>query len=195
MDKGNKLSLERESSADNLSELITKELVDLGFENAFFDVKISKIEPFKLGINKVEFGFTPNAGEEMRDLKLVASSGEMSRVMLAVKNVLSKQDDIPILIFDEIDANIGGKIANSVGNKLQKISKPSINLHYAFTTSCIFWLKSYFVSKSVVNGRTYSKMKVLDSNERPEEIARMLSGDKESKISIEHAKSLLIDES
>ena len=63
MDKGNKLSLERESSADNLSELITKELVDLGFENAFFDVKISKIEPFKLGINKVEFGFTPNAGE------------------------------------------------------------------------------------------------------------------------------------
>ena len=196
MDKGNKLSLERESSADNLSELITKELVDLGFENAFFDVKISKIEPFKLGINKVEFGFTPNAGEEMRDLKLVASSGEMSRVMLAVKNVLSKQDDIPILIFDEIDANIGGKIANSVGNKLQKISKNHQLIcitHLPQVAS--FGSNHIFVSKSVVNGRTYSKMKVLDSNERPEEIARMLSGDKESKISIEHAKSLLVDES
>ena len=144
MDKGNKLSLEKSHLLDNLSELITKELVDLGFENAFFDVKISKIEPFKLGINKVEFGFTPIFGEEMRDLKLVASSGEMSRVMLAVKNVLSKQDDIPILIFDEIDANIGGKYLNSVGNSFKKFHQL---ICITFTTSCIFWLQIIFCFK------------------------------------------------
>ena len=101
-----------------------------------------------------------------------------------------------VKVFDEIDANIGGKIANSVGNKLQKISKNHQLIcitHLPQVAS--FGSNHIFVSKSVVNGRTYSKMKVLDSNERPEEIARMLSGDKESKISIEHAKSLLVDES
>ena len=192
VDLGKILSDQRDISSDNLSELITKELIDLGFENAFFDINLTSVDPYKMGIDEVSFGFSPNAGEEMRDLKLIASSGEMSRVMLAVKNVLSKQDNIPILVFDEIDANIGGEIANAVGVKLKKISEN----HQVICITHLPQVASQgsnhiHVSKSVIDGRTFSSMKVLNKKDRPKEIARMLSGDEKSEISIKHAKSLL----
>ena len=192
LDLGKILSDQRESSADNLSGLITKELVDLGFEHAFFDINLISVDPYKMGLDEISFGFSPNTGEDMRDLKLIASSGEMSRVMLAVKNVLSKQDNIPILVFDEIDANIGGEIANAVGAKLKKISEKHQVICITHLPQVASQESNHIhVSKSVIDGRTFSTMKVLNKDNRPLEIARMLSGDEKSDISIKHAKSLL----
>ena len=119
---GEALRARREMVADHLSECITKSLAELGFEHGFFDITLEVKDPAPNGMDTIEFGFAPNAGEEMRPLRAIASSGEISRVMLAVKAVLAEQDQIPVLVFDEIDANIGGEIGGAVGRKLAQVA-------------------------------------------------------------------------
>ena len=112
--------------------------------------------------------------------------------MHASGNVLSKQDNVPILVFDEIDANIGGEIANAVGEKLKKISEKHQVICITHLPQVASQESNHIhVSKSVIDGRTFSTMNVLNKDNRPLEIARMLSGDETSEISIKHAKSLL----
>ncbi|WP_372809197.1 DNA repair protein RecN [Pontiella sp.] len=189
---GKTLRSRRENVADHLSESITRELVDIGFEHGFFDVQINPCEPGPSGMDAIEFGFAPNAGEDMRPLRMIASSGEISRVMLATKAVLAKQDQIPVLVFDEIDANIGGEIGGAVGRKLAQVAKSHQLLcitHLPQVAAC--GTTHLAVSKKVEDGRTYTEVELLDRESRPEEIARMLGGRDSTNVTLQHAKEML----
>ena len=189
---GLSLRAKRENVADHLSECITRELVDIGFEYGFFDVQINPCEPGPSGMDEVEFGFAPNAGEDMRPLRMIASSGEISRVMLATKAVLAKQDRVPVLVFDEIDANIGGEIGGAVGRKLAQVAQSHQLIcitHLPQVAAC--GATHLAVSKKVKEGRTYTEVELLDSESRPDEIARMLGGKDSTGVTLQHARELL----
>jgi len=176
--------------ADNLSESITKELVDIGFEHGFFDVQLMPCKPGPSGMDEIDFGFAPNAGEEMRPLRMIASSGEISRVMLATKAVLARHDQIPVLVFDEIDANVGGEIGGAVGRKLAQVAECHQLIcitHLPQVAAC--GTTHLAVSKSVVDGRTYTEVRLLDPESRPAEIARMLGGS--TPTTLQHAQEML----
>lgn len=189
---GLELRSQRENVADHLSECITRELVDIGFEHGFFDVQINPCDPSPSGLDEIEFGFAPNAGEDMRPLRMIASSGEISRVMLATKAVLAKQDRIPVLVFDEIDANIGGEIGGAVGRKLAQVAECHQLLcitHLPQVAAC--GTTHLAVSKKVEDGRTYTEVELLDEDTRPDEIARMLGGKDSTNVTLQHAKEML----
>ncbi|VGO14139.1 DNA repair protein RecN [Pontiella desulfatans] len=189
---GLKLRSARENVADNLSECVTRELVDIGFEHGFFDVQINPCPPGASGMDEIEFGFAPNAGEDMRPLRMIASSGEISRVMLATKAVLAKQDQIPVLVFDEIDANIGGEIGGAVGRKLAQVARCHQLLcitHLPQVAAC--GTTHLAVSKKVEDGRTFTEVELLDDETRPEEIARMLGGKDSTNVTLQHAREML----
>ncbi|QBG46506.1 DNA repair protein RecN [Verrucomicrobia bacterium S94] len=189
---GAKLRAARENVADHLSECITRELVDIGFEHGFFDVQISPCEPTPTGMDVIDFGFAPNAGEDMRPLRMIASSGEISRVMLATKAVLAKQDRIPVLVFDEIDANIGGEIGGAVGRKLAEVARHHQLLcitHLPQVAAC--GDRHLAVSKKVEDGRTFTEVELLDDETRPEELARMLGGKDSTNVTLQHAREML----
>ena len=182
----------RENTADYLSECITRELVDIGFEHGFFDVQLSPCEPGPSGMDEIEFGFAPNAGEDMRPLRMIASSGEISRVMLATKAVLAKQDRIPVLVFDEIDANIGGEIGGAVGRKLAQVAQNHQLIcitHLPQVAAC--GTTHLAVSKKVFDGRTFTEVELLDAESRPNEIARMLGGRDSTGTTLQHAREML----
>jgi len=189
---GLELRGKRENVADHLSGCITKELVDIGFEHGFFDVQITPCSPGPSGMDEIEFGFAPNAGEDMRPLRMIASSGEISRVMLATKAVLARHDRIPVLVFDEIDANVGGEIGGAVGRKLAQVAE-------CHQLICITHLPQVAVcgtthlavSKKVEDGRTYTEVQLLDEESRPEEIARMLGGKDSTNVTLRHAEEML----
>ena len=183
----------RTNYSEKLSCKINKELKELEMKNAKFNIKIDFSEENnfnKNGLDKVEFMISTNVGEEEKSLIKIASGGEMSRIMLAIKSVLADVDETPIVIFDEIDTGISGKAANSTGEKMKKISKTHQVL-------CVTHLASiaakgdynYFVSKKVENGKTKTHIKKLNENELLEEIARISSGTV-STITINHAKEL-----
>ena len=187
-----KLSEKRKKATSKLSKNISEQLADLGFNGSYFEIKIDKTTPNSSGFDHVEFCFAPNKGEGSKPIKDIASSGEISRVMLAAKTVLAKIDQVPVLIFDEIDANIGGVVATKVANKLVELGKQ----HQIF---CITHMpqvaaggKTHFrVEKNVYNDRTYTEMKLLENEDRVEEIARMLGGTEISTVVKDHAKELL----
>ena len=189
---GLKLRSLRENVADNLSECVTRELVDIGFEHGFFDVQLVPAPPGPSGMDEIDFGFAPNAGEDMRPLRMIASSGEISRVMLATKAVLAKQDQIPVLVFDEIDANIGGEIGGAVGRKLAQVAECHQLLcitHLPQVAAC--GTTHLAVSKKVEDGRTFTEVELLDHESRPEEIARMLGGKDSTNVTLQHAQEML----
>ena len=182
----------REKYSEELSTKINKELKDLEMKNAKFSVNIEFLqEKFNInGLDKVEFMISTNVGDEAKSLIKIASGGEMSRIMLAIKNVLTDVDKIPVIIFDEIDTGISGIAANSTGEKMKQISKKHQVL-------CVTHLASiaakgdynYFVSKEVKDEKTKTKIKLLSEQEVLEEIARISSG-AITDISINHAKEL-----
>ena len=189
---GEALRARREMVADQLSECITKSLAELGFEHGFFDITLEVKDPAPNGMDLIEFGFAPNAGEEMRPLRAIASSGEISRVMLAVKAVLAEQDKIPVLVFDEIDANIGGEIGGAVGRKLAHVAGNHQLLcitHLPQVAAC--GNTHLAVTKRVDAGRTFTEVNLLDEETRPVELARMLGGSETGDVSLEHAKAML----
>lgn len=189
---GLELRTKRVEVAERLSECITRELVDIGFEHGFFDVRIIPCNPAPSGMDEAEFGFAPNAGETMRPLRMIASSGEISRVMLAIKAVLAKQDRMPVLVFDEIDANIGGEIGGAVGRKLAQVARSHQLIcitHLPQVAAC--GTTHLAVSKKVENGRTFTKVQFLDPDARPDEIARMLGGKDSTKVTLQHAREML----
>ena len=177
---GKKINLIRTQYASKLSDNINQELIDLEMKNAKINVKVEYIENefFKTGKDIVKFYITTNLGEDEKELSKIASGGEMSRTMLAIKKVLADTDNIPVLIFDEIDTGISGKAANSVANKLKTIA----NKHQVM---CISHLPNiaaiadynYFISKNVKEDRTKTQIKLLKENEVIEEIARISSGE------------------
>ena len=143
------------------------------------------------GIDKVEYLISPNIGEELKPLSKIASGGELSRVMLALKGILAKGDKIPVLIFDEIDAGIGGRAAETVGQKLKSLSAS----HQVICITHLPQIASYAdthlkIEKKIKAKRTTVEVRKIEKDERTVEIARMLSGDS-SEVSIKHAKEML----
>lgn len=172
------LSKERKEYAPKLAQAVSKQLKFLGFKQSQFEIKIEpRTEPNSRGLDEVDFVFAPNPGESARPLRSIASSGEMARVMLALKSVLAEQDGIPILIFDEIDANVGGETALAVGERLRKLAD-------GHQVLCITHLpqvaaaghRHFRVEKKTSKGRTTTQLADLDNGERKEELGRMFGG-------------------
>ena len=154
--------------------------------------KGKKIKVTENGIDRVEFLISTNAGEELRQLKKVASGGELSRVMLAVKSILARLDNVSTLVFDEIDTGIGGETAYNVGKKLKSISKDKQVICITHLAQIASMGDSNFkVHKFEEQGRTKTSIKALSDEERINEIARMLGGDNMGGKSIEYAKEMI----
>jgi DNA repair protein RecN (Recombination protein N) len=190
--KADALTKSRTQAAGKLARAITKELHDLGFLKSGFAVDLAACAPGPHGADLISFGFAPNPGEPMRPLKAIASSGEISRVMLAVKAVLAAHDSIPVLVFDEIDANIGGEIGRVVGQKMRHVAETHqvISITH-LPQSAVYGHQHYVVSKEVVKGRTRMQVEVLDDEHRVDEIARMLGGKGLTSVIESHARELL----
>lgn len=189
---GAELSEKRAAAGEKLSRLVTRQLRDLGFLKAKFYVAFEEVEPGPGGCEKVCYMFEPNPGESARPLADIASSGEIARVMLALKSVLALNDGADTVIFDEIDANVGGEVAMRVGEKMRLIgSKRQVIAITHLPQSAVFAMRHLVVSKSVVCGRTLTAVKEVAGKERITEIARMLGGEATMPIVAEHAKELL----
>lgn len=186
------LTGERKKAAVKLSKSITGELQSLGFKHGSFSAALYAAEPGPSGCDLVDFGFAPNAGEEMRPLKAIASSGEISRVMLAVKAVLARHDRIPVLIFDEIDANVGGEMGNAIGKRLAAIAGTHQVICITHLPQVAAYGKHHFqVIKEVKAGRTITTISEVSETSRVNEIARMLGGKDITSVVTEHARELL----
>ena len=181
----------RTKAAPKLSENIRRNLRDLGFRQSEFDAKLAALdEPRPTGFDSVELLFSPNPGEPLKPLRAIASSGEISRLMLAIKSALAAHDAIPLLVFDEIDTNVGGEIAHAVGAKMQTLGRDHQVICITHLPQVAATASSHFVvTKEVVGGRTYSQLCEVRGKSRQEEIARMLGGKSES--ALELAASLL----
>ena len=184
-----KLSEKRKDVSAKFAKQVVKSLKTLGFLKAGFHVEFAYAAPSARGSDAIEFMFTANPGEPPHPLRKVASSGEISRVMLSLKTVLADADSVPILVFDEIDVNIGGKTAVTVGQELKALSKT----HQLFCISHLPQVaaaatRHYKVDKAVQNGRTMTSVVLLEQNQRKKEISRMLGG---SKAADNHAEELL----
>ena len=193
---GQELSTQRRKLSAPLRKAVTRQLKDLGFQQSQFEPAL-EVEnsgfPSAIsasGFDRLEFLFAPNPGEPAHPLRAIASSGEMARVMLALKTVLAAEDEIPVLVFDEVDANIGGEVANAVGEKMRQIAGQRQVL-------CITHLPQvaaqgtahYQVTKQLKAGRTVSEITLLDPAGRVTELARMLGG--QSDAARQHAQVLL----
>ena len=183
----------RLTAAEKLAPAITAELQALGFEHGAFGIQLPPAEtPTAAGLDRAEFGFAPNVGEPMRPLRAIASSGEISRVMLAIKVVLAEADKIPLLVFDEIDANVGGETAHAVGRKLAQAAKRRQVVaitHLPPVAAC--GAHHFAVRKFVRDGRTHTTVAPLDADARVEELARMLGGRESTSVALRHAAELL----
>lgn len=192
LDAGKSLKAARSKVAGKLAEAITRELQALGFAHARFGVDVTDAEPGPAGCDHVEFGFEPNMGEGMRPLRQIASSGEISRVMLATKAVLARHDRIPVLVFDEIDANIGGETGGAVGRKLKAVAEHHQILCITHLPQVAMYGASQFaVRKTVVDQRTRTEVVPLEGDARVEEMARMLGGRELTELTLDQAKQML----
>jgi DNA repair protein RecN (Recombination protein N) len=189
---GKKLREKRAKAAANMAEEITGHLRDLGFAHGVFSVELSDAEPRATGMDEVEFGFAPNLGESKKPLRDIASSGEISRVMLATKAVLAVHDRIPVLVFDEVDANVGGEMGSAIGRKLKVLAAARQVLCITHLPQVAAMGSTHFAVKKEVKGqRTLSLVDHLDEDARVDEIARMLGGRGVTSAVMQHARELL----
>lgn len=188
------LSGERKKLAKKLEQDVEKELKELNLKNCRFKISFAKEEELTLhGFDKVEFLISPNPGESLKPLAKIASGGEVSRIMLALKIALIKADPVPSLIFDEIDSGIGGKTAAEVGKKLVYLSSSHQIVCITHLPQIASFADShFFVSKEVKQKETTTKVVALDSKGKLEELSRMLSGVGVSDITKKHAEELLL---
>lgn len=187
----NQIHMLRFNFAEILSEKINQILTELEMKNANIHIHIEEQDEFlENGKDFVEFYIRTNLGEEEKPLSKIASGGEMSRIMLAIKKVLAEVDQVPVLIFDEIDTGISGKAANCVADMLSTISKNHQILCISHLPNIAAMADShYFISKQVEENRTYTKIQVLQEHEVIEEIARISSGEVND-VTIQYAKKL-----
>ena len=188
-----KISSLRGAAARKLAKAVDAILPDLGMNGGRFTATlIDRAAPDENGAEEIEFRVALNVGHEARPLARVASGGELSRVMLAVKTILARADAVPTLVFDEVDAGIGGKVGLQVGDTLRRVAAH----HQVFAISHLPQIAArahnhIVVAKAARGGVTTADISVLDGSTRVVEIARMLGGDPESKVSRAHAKELL----
>lgn len=176
--RGAVLGKKRAEAAPRLASEIAAHLADLGFRQSVFEIALEPCdEPRASGLESIDFLFGPNPGEAVKPLRVIASSGEMSRVMLAVKSALADQDRIPLMVFDEIDANVGGEIAGAVGEKMAYLGER----HQVVAITHMPQVAArahhhYFVAKEVVGDATISTLVPIAGEKRVAELARMLGG-------------------
>ncbi len=202
--KGNELTQKRLAAAEKLSPLIKEELHELGIPHGRFCAQITSPllndknhEPSSAnsyGFDQIEFLISPNPGEDLKPLRKIASGGEISRVMLALKHQLAKVDKTPVLVFDEIDANIGGRMGEVIGEKLSSIARS----HQVICITHLPQIASYAdeqwkVNKVVKNGKTFSTIENLSGDTRLEEIADMIRGSEKTEITRKQAQEMLRD--
>lgn len=186
----NALTIARNKILPKLNLGVVQQLQDLGFRQSHFEVTLSPSNMSPTGADAAEFLFAPNPGEPPQPLRAIASSGEMARVMLAIKTVLAAQDQIPLLIFDEVDANVGGETARVVGEKMQQIGKQRQVLCITHLPPVAAVAAQHFVvEKEISDGRTISKITRLDHEQRITELARMLGG--QTSAARQHAEEML----
>jgi DNA repair protein RecN (Recombination protein N) len=183
---GEQLRKLRAKAAPKLSENIRRNLRDLGFRQSEFEAKLGALDkPRPSGFDSVELLFSPNPGEPLKPLRAIASSGEISRLMLAIKSALAAHDAIPLLVFDEIDTNVGGEIAHAVGAKMKTLGRDHQVLCITHLPQVAATASSHFVvTKDVVSGRTFSNLHEVTGKARQEEIARMLGGKNDSALKL-----------
>ena len=183
---GDALRKLRRKAAPKLSENIRQNLRNLGFRQSEFEAKLAAFdEPRPNGFDSVELLFSPNPGEPLKSLRAIASSGEISRLMLAIKSALAAHDAIPLLVFDEIDTNVGGEIAHAVGAKMQTLGRDHQVICITHLPQVAATASSHFVvTKDVTHGRTFSNLREVTGKGRQEEIARMLGSKSASALKL-----------
>lgn len=188
-----KLSKQRKKSAKKLEKMIHEQLSALYMDKAVFEIKfLNNSKLYSKGIDKVEFYIQTNPGEEMGPLAKIASGGELSRIMLALKTIFSQKMGVTSIIFDEVDTGVSGRVAQAIAEKISQISNNSQVL-------CITHLPQvaaiadnhYYISKSVNDGRTETLLEELDEKQKIREIARMLSGSEITELTLKHAEELI----
>ncbi len=187
-----KLTSARKKYAAEIENLLVAELYDLGMKNTAFKIKFEEKSPSQNGQDDVEFTFSANIGQDLKSVSKTASGGEISRLMLAIKNIFYKVDGVDSLLFDEVDSGISGEIGNKIALKLKNIANDSQII-------CISHLPQvasvanhfYLVKKEIKNNQTESSINILSKNENFIEIARLIEGDSLSDTSIQYAKELL----
>lgn len=187
------LTATRKKAAPKLQEAFLEHARQLGFRQSLFEVALTSMdEPGPHGAEEVDFLFGPNPGEPLKALRLIASSGELARVMLALKSALAGQDDTPLLVFDEIDANVGGEIARAVGMKMRELGQEHQVIAIThFPQVAALANHHYLISKGLSDGRTVSRLNEVSGNERISELMRMLgTGGPTAEA---HARGLLLD--
>ena len=188
-----RLSEIREKIAENLQNTVDIQLDDLNMENAKFKVEITKTQEITIyGIDNAEFMIAANVGETFKPLAKIASGGEISRIMLALKTVFSAVDNISVLIFDEIDTGISGETVRRVAEKLRELSKNTQIICVTHSPQIAGKAQQqFFIKKEIENNFTETKVYELNTEERIREIARIISGDNITEASINHAKEIM----
>ena len=190
--EGADVTRRRAAAGAKLSKAVTKELRDLGFVQAKFGVDLAASSPSASGCDEVVYMFEPNPGESARPLAATASSGETARIMLALKTVLAAHDETATLVFDEIDANIGGEVGRAVGEKMRRVAAShQVVAITHLPQSAVCGDRHFVVSKSVSGGRTRTLISEVEGEDRVSEIARMLGGEKLTSVTRKHAEELL----
>ena len=199
--QGRQLTAARRELIPRLAKAVARELRDLGFRQSRFDIAqvthapdgdvlAEEVQIGAAGFDTIEFQFAPNPGEPAHPLRAIASSGELARVMLALKTVLAAEDEIPVLVFDEVDANVGGETAQAVGGKMRQIARRRQVFCVTHLPQVAAVASAHFaVSKETREGRTTARMERLASGDRVTELARMLGGQTEA--ARQHARALL----
>lgn len=191
-EQGRELSVKRREAATQLKAAMEREIHQLAMKHALFDVAFEELtEPRQTGIDGVTFLFSPNPGEEPKPLARIASGGELSRLMLALKQV-HPESDVPTLIFDEVDTGIGGATSALVGEKLKRVSRGQQVLCITHLPQvAAFADHHYKVEKQVQGGRTATEVTLLQEEERVAEVARMLGGVAITGTTLDHAREMI----
>jgi DNA repair protein RecN (Recombination protein N) len=189
---GKRLSGERKRAALELKKSIERELNSLGMKKTVFEIHMDSLPLSLKGVDRVEFLISPNVGEEVKPLAKIASGGELSRIMLAMKRILAKVGGRQVLIFDEVDSGIGGAMAEVVGKKLRELSRHHqvICVTHLPQIAC-FADQHHSVRKETKGGRTLTLVDLLDEGAIVDEIARMLGGVKITEKTRAHAKEMI----
>ena len=205
LDISHNLSLERRKIAENLEEMVVRELEDLNMKKCRFKVSLNHYQDdegikinnrkYKIGpkgIDDIEFMISPNVGEKLRPLARIVSGGEVSRIMLALKSILSEVDQVSTLIFDEIDSGVGARLGEVIAQKLRNISerRQIICVTHLPQIACRA-KKHLYIEKYVRENKTEIKVEEIKGEDRVKEIARMLDGNQMSEITIRHAQKML----
>ncbi len=190
---GNELSALRREKAAVFTAAVVNELRSLGMENARFDIAWESLTvPTPVGSDRIEFLFSANPGEPLKPLAKIASGGEMSRVMLALKVILAETDQIPTLIFDEIDTGIGGRTLQIVGEKLSAVARTKQVLCVTHSPHIAGrGQRHFYIEKKTVDNQTYTSVHLLGEQERVKELVRMLGGAEDEEVTRSHAEQIL----